>query len=77
MKQPSRDSRLAIEAAMLILDGRDPVKDRAQVLITLDHTIATLLLVAMDRDPEKAMQMFNEGTVPHVEERIMLFASKS
>ena len=76
MSQPSRDSQLALEAAKLILDGRDPVKDRAQVLITLDHTIATLLLVAMDRDPKKAVQMFNEGTVPHVEERIMLFASK-
>ncbi len=77
MNQPSRDSRLAIEAAKLILDGRDPVKDRAKVLITLDHTIATILLAAMDRDPKKAVQMLNEGTVPHVEERIMLFASKS
>ena len=77
MPQPSRDSRLAIEAAKLILDGRDPVKDRAQVLITLDHTIATLLLIAMNRDPKKAVQMFTEGTVPHVEERIMLFASKT
>ena len=45
-----RGPRLAIEAAKVILAGRDPVKDRAQVLITLDHTIATLLLVAMDRD---------------------------
>jgi hypothetical protein len=77
MHQASRDSRLALKAAKLILDGRDPVKDRAQVLVTLDHTIATLLLVAMDHDPKKAVQMFNEGTVPHVEERIMLFASKS
>lgn len=76
MHQSTRDSQIAIEAAKTILDGRDPVKDRAQVLITLDHTIATLLLVAMDRDPKKAVQMFNEGTVPHVEERIMLFASK-
>lgn len=77
MPQPSRDSELAIRATKLILDGRDPVKDRAQVLITLDHTIAALLLIAMDCDPKKAVQMFNEGTVPHVEERIMLFASKS
>ena len=77
MRKLSRDSKLATEAAKLILDGRDPAKDRAQVLITLDHTIATLLLVAMDRDPKKAVQMFNEGTVPHVEERIMLFASKT
>ena len=74
--QASRDTKLALQAAKLILDGRDPVKDRAQVLITLDHTIATLLLVAMDGDPRKAAQMFNEGTVPHVEERLMLFAAR-
>ncbi|TNE43417.1 MAG: hypothetical protein EP341_11385 [Sphingomonadales bacterium] len=76
MTEASRDSQRAIEAAKLILDGRDPVKDRAQVLITLDHTIALLVLVAMENDPRKAVQMFNEGTVPHVEERIMLFANK-
>lgn len=76
MTEASRDSQRAIEAAKLIIDGRDPIKDRAQVLITLDHTIALLVLVAMENDPRKAVQMFNEGTVPHVEERIMLFASK-
>lgn len=76
MSKPSKDTRRAIEAVKLILDGRDPVADRAQVLITLDHTIALLMIVAMESDPAKAVQMFNEGTVPHVEERIMLFASK-
>ncbi|WP_370281586.1 hypothetical protein [Pseudooceanicola sp.] len=76
MHAARKDSYRALEAAKLILDGRDPVADRAQVLITLDHTIATLLLVTMENDPKKAVQMFNEGTVPHVEERIALFASK-
>ena len=76
MTEASKDSQRALAAAKLILDGRDPVADRSQVLITLDHTIATLLLVAMGGDPKKAVAMFNEGTVPHVEERIMLFASR-
>jgi hypothetical protein len=74
--ETTADSQRAMQAAQVILDGRDPVKDRPPVLITLDHTIALILLAAMDRNPKKAVQMFNEGTVPHVEERIMLFASK-
>lgn len=76
MSQASRDTQLAVQAVKIILDGRDPVKDRSTALITLDHTIALMMLVAMEKDPRKAVQMFNEGTVPHVEERIMLFASK-
>lgn len=76
MSEASKDTKRAIAAAKLILDSRDPVKDRSQVLITLDHTIALLILVAMEQDPKKAVQMFNEGTVPHVEERIMLYGSR-
>jgi hypothetical protein len=76
MKDAQKDTQRAIAAAKAILDGRDPVIDRSTVLITLDHTIALLLLACMRNDPRAAVQMFNEGTVPHVEERIMLFASK-
>lgn len=76
MSQMKRDTDLAFAAAKLILDGRDPVKDRAQVLITLDHTIASLLVVAMEGDARKAAAMFEEGVVPHVIERISMFATK-
>merc|ERR1712173_183700 len=62
MSQASRDTQLAVQAVKIILDGRDPVKDRSTALITLDHTIALMMLVAMEKDPRKAVQMFNEGT---------------
>lgn len=77
MTDASKDTKRALAAAKIILDGRDPVKDRSTVLITLDHLIATVLLVAMEGDHRKAAAMLNEGTVPHVEERIMFHSSRS
>lgn len=77
MSEASKDTKRAVDAVKLILDGRDPVRDRAQVLVTLDHTIALMVLISMENNPKKAVKMFNEATVPHVEERIMLFASKN
>ena len=76
MSDAKKDTRRALEAAKSICDGRHPVDERSTVLITLDHTIATILLAAMGNDPKKALAMFNEGTIPSVEERIMLYASK-
>ena len=40
-----------------------------------DNT-ATVLLAAMGGDAKKAVGMLHEGTIPSVEERIMLYASK-
>lgn len=77
MTSPSRDSHLAVAAAKMIIDGRDPVVDMSTVLITLDHVVATVLIAAMNRDPRKAVAMLNEGLVPHVEERIALYARLS
>ena len=76
MSDASKDTTRALIAATEILDGRHPIEDRSSVLITLDHTIATVLLTAMGGDPRKAVAMLNEGTIPHVEERIMLFAAQ-
>lgn len=76
MTEMSRDARLAIDAAKVLIDGRDPVADFAKVLTTLDHLVATVLLVTMRQNPHLAVKMLNEGTVPHVEERIALYASK-
>jgi hypothetical protein len=75
MTEMSRDSRRAVEAAKVLLDGRDPVTDFASVLITLDHLVATVLLVTMGNDHRKAVGMLNEGLVPNVEERIALYAA--
>lgn len=77
MHDAKRDTERALSAAKSICDGRHPVDDRSTVLITLDHTIATILLTAMGGDAKKAVAMLHEGTIPHVEERIMMFANKS
>lgn len=72
----TKDSDRAFAAAKNIMDGRDPKKDTASILITLDHTIASVLLLVMDHDARKAAAMFNEGTVQHVEERLALYAAR-
>lgn len=46
----SPDVRRSIEAAKAVLDGRDPVKDMAEMMITLEHLVATLLLAATNRE---------------------------
>lgn len=76
MAEHSKDTQRVMAAAKALLDGRDPVKDRSQVLITLDHLIGVMLITAMERDARKALAMFTEGTVPHVEERIMQFENR-
>lgn len=76
MSEASRDSERALAAAKAICDGRSPVEDLSGVLVTLDHAIATVLLAAMGGDAKKAVGMLHEGTIPSVEERIMLYASK-
>lgn len=72
-----KDTDRAMAAARAILDGRHPVEDRASVLITLDHLITLILVTAMEGDTKKAVGMLNEGTVPHVEQRIALYASRT
>lgn len=72
----SPDVRRSIEAARVVLDGRDPVKDMAEVMITLEHMVATLLLAATNRESRRAAQLLNEGLVPRVEFRISLNAQK-
>lgn len=73
---PSPDVRRAVEAAKVVLDGRDPVKDMAEVMITLEHMVATLLLVVTNRESRRAARLLNEGLVPQIEYRISLNAQK-
>lgn len=70
-----RDTEISKRACSVILDLRDAERDMAEILVTAEHVIATLLLFLM-RDPAKAAAMLNEGFVPGVEERLSLFASK-
>jgi len=69
MTQEQRDTALAIAACKTIIDGRDPERDMAGILVTAEHAIAALLLMLM-RDPRKAAAMLNEGLCPGVESRL-------
>jgi len=75
MTEAKRDSRRAAAAAKALIDRRDPRTDTAAILVTLDHAVATVLLIAMDGDARKAAAMLNEGLLPAVEERLMKSAA--
>ncbi|WJR66997.1 hypothetical protein QTA58_22875 [Neorhizobium sp. CSC1952] len=75
MSENVKDTERAMIAAKAILDGRNPVAHQAEVLVTAEHAIATILLVCMEGDPRKAAGMLNEGLVPGIEQRLALFAA--
>ena len=77
MNEPRKDSMRAVAAAKEVLDGRDPITDMGKVMVTLEHTVAAVLLMVMKQDPRKAAGMLNEGLVEGVEKRLGLYASKS
>lgn len=76
MDEAQQDTQRAIAAARALLDGRDPETEAPQILITLDHLIAMMLVITQGGDHRKAVQMLHEGTVPHVEERIAIHANR-
>lgn len=76
MSEAQKDTQRALSAARALIDGRDPLKDSSAILVSLDHLVATVLLVVMDQDARRALGMLHEGLVPGVEERIALHASK-
>ena len=76
MDEPRKDTLRAKEAAAALIDGRDPIADRGKIMVTLEHLVSTVLLVVMDRDPEKATGMLNEGLVQGVEWRLALYNSR-
>lgn len=69
-----RDTRRAVEAARIIFSGRYS-SNPADVMVTLEHTVAAVLL-ALYRTPEMAAAMLNEGLVPGIESRLSLHAAK-
>lgn len=76
MNEPQKDTQRAIEAAKLIIDGRDLHDDFGGILTTLEGLVSLVLLAAMNHDGPKAAAMLNEGLVPGVESRIALAASR-
>jgi hypothetical protein len=72
---PSKDSRRANAAARAILDGRDPQASMAEIMVTLEHTIAAMLIVTQG-DPKSAALMLNEGVLEGVETRLALYGAR-
>lgn len=70
------DATRAIRAAKIVIDNRDPVTDMASIMVTLEHTVATVLLAVMDRNGLRAAAMLNEGLVQGVENRLALFSAR-
>ncbi len=76
MITPAKDSQLAIQAARILIDDRDPVADRGEVMVTLESLVTLVLLAVMEQKPRAAVAMLTEGLAPGVEARIALYASK-
>jgi hypothetical protein len=76
MTSLSKDSQLAIQAARILIDDRDPVADRGEVMVTLERLVTLVLLAVMEQKPRAAAAMLTEGLAPGVESRLALYASK-
>jgi len=75
MDRTCPESGRILDAGHRILDGRDPVADRGAVMVTLEGTVAAVLVAVMG-DHEKAAAMLNEGLVEGVERRLALGAKR-
>jgi len=76
MTEPKKDTMRSQKAVMDILDGRDPIKDLGDVMVTLEHTVSTVLLMVMHKDARKAANMLNEGLVEGIELRLAYYGKQ-
>jgi len=76
MNDPAKDALRTVAAANEILSGRDPIKDRGAIMVTLEGTVSAILLLVMGGDHKKAAAMLNEGLVEGVETRLAYAAKK-
>lgn len=65
----------ATRAAEEIVDNRPP-SEFGRILVTLEHVIATVLIMSTGGDSRKAAGLLNEGIVPGVEGRLMMAEEK-
>ncbi|MCD4662316.1 hypothetical protein [Agrobacterium sp.] len=75
MSENANDTVRAIAAAKAIIDGRDPIAQRSEILVATEHTIAAVLITVMG-DARLAAGMLNNGLVPGIEERLAYYGSK-
>jgi hypothetical protein len=76
MAENAKDTQRAFAASKAIIDGRD-ILDPAPILVTVEHAVASVLLLLMGQDPRKAAAMLNKGLVQGIEHRLALFASRA
>lgn len=77
MTEAQKDTLRAVAAAKAIFDGRNLTDSNfSSIMVTLEHTVASVLLSLFPDDPAKAAAMLNEGLVQGVESRISLYRSK-
>jgi len=72
MTENQKDTKRAVAAARIIIDDRVEV---ASVLVTLEHTVAAVLLTLYP-DPRAAANMLNEALVQGVEMRLAWYGAK-
>lgn len=77
MTQAQRDTQRALAAAKALLDGRDPRTEFAEVLTTLEHLVALVLLSVTPNDHRKAAEVLNEALVPGIEERLACSSART
>ena len=70
-----KDVKRAVEAAKLVIDGREPIRDMPAILVTLEHLTSLVLLACMGSSHRAAIHMLNEGLVPGIESRIAQHAA--
>ena len=76
MTDPTEETRRYLAAAREIIANRDPERDRAAIMVTLEGAVATVLTIVMGGDHRLAAGMLNEGLVQGVEERLALGAER-
>ena len=69
------DAVRAALAGAVVVDNRVIARERAAILLTLEHTLTIMLLALCDEDPRLGAEMLNEGLVPGVEARLCRFAA--
>jgi hypothetical protein len=76
MLESERDITRAKAAILCVMDQRDIQRDMGSILVTLEHTVAALLVSIYPDEPHKAAQMLNYALLQGIEDRISLYASR-
>jgi hypothetical protein len=71
------DHERIMKASKAIVDGRDLNADFSGIMMTLEATVAVVLLAVHKQDPYVAARMLNEGLLTGVESRLSWYLSQT